>query len=288
MSRRPIRRAAGAELERLVSGEDVVVEALLLDSDGDPVTGASPVCVIRRGISDYLASGSPPTIEAARQENAMAEVDAAEHPGEYRFSVSTAGMAGDPAGAWLVTVSGESGAANLPQVGAFRMGGWPSTLSAQVADVDSDVASVSAQVADVDTDVAAVSTFLTSHNSAVGSSLILLGDNIATLSGQVETVRSRVERLYGLNQRTRLYFASPAVTSGQGGAARNVPDGHASHMEVSIRSEGDDDFSPEAASYFVVFHYESTTSGIVPAQALPRASAPEDGTFSSTGWLAAS
>lgn len=94
-------------------------------------------------------------------------------------------------------------------------------------------------------------------------------------------VQSGLEKLYGGNTRTRLYFASASIVSGEAGATRNVTLGNPSHMEAEVKQDADADWSSPTFTYFVVFNYLSgAASGAVPRSAAIWAAQPTDGTFS--------
>lgn len=96
----------------------------------------------------------------------------------------------------------------------------------------------------------------------------------------LDAVAADVERLYGRNARTRLWYADQQLVSGQGGALRNVPSGVASHMESQVKTDVAPDWSGPI-TFYVVFNYAaSADASTPPASAQPAASAPTDGSFS--------
>lgn len=130
--------------------------------------------------------------------------------------------------------------------------------------------------------------------AAVAGDVVVMAAELGVVSGDVAGVQSTldvvsgdvlalaidVERLYGRNTRTRLWYADAEVVSGQGGALRNVPNGVASHMETQVKTDAQADWSGPT-TFYVVFNYAAAaTATTPPASAEPSATAPADGTFS--------
>jgi hypothetical protein len=92
------------------------------------------------------------------------------------------------------------------------------------------------------------------------------------------SVGKALTRLFGELNRTKLFFATAAISTG----GRDVPANAISHMEVQVR---DDSGSFPGTSYFVVFNYEPTdTAADAPRTSNTAAVAPTDGTFTSTSF----
>ncbi len=154
----------------------------------------------------------------------------------------------------------------------FRCDGDP-TVSGQTTALERYVAGSFSGITEarLETDVPAI---LEDTGTDIPSSL-------SGIDAKVDGVGADVERLYGENTRSRLWYADNTIEDGVGGALRDVPAGAPSHMEVQVKTDVQADWG-SAVTYYVVFNYLPTATGPTdaPASAEPGSSAPTDGTFS--------
>lgn len=115
------------------------IEALILDESLDPLTGKSDILVWIRRKSDGLTyDWNDSTFKAyascGAPRQTMTEVDSTNYPGQYARNW-TSPSADD---VYEVTVDQSPGtdAANVPQVGEIRVGGWVDDIAAILLDTD--------------------------------------------------------------------------------------------------------------------------------------------------------
>lgn len=156
------------------------------------------------------------------------------------------------------------------------------TVSGEVTAIGTELTVVSGDVAAIGTELTVVSgdvAQLAITLGVVSGEVTVIGTELTAVSGDVAAVAADVERLYGRNARTRLHFASGAITG-----ARNVPDGAASHMETQVKTDAQADWS-SPVTFFTVFNYSATaTATSSPEAAEPATSAPTDGSFVAGDW----
>lgn len=89
-----------------------------------------------------------------------------------------------------------------------------------------------------------------------------------------------IQRLYGANTRTRLFFPDNEIVDGVDGATRNVLKTNPSHMIVEAKEEDLLVWNVPADTYFVVFNYSaSAVAGDSPRSAAIHRTAPMETTF---------
>jgi hypothetical protein len=176
-------------------------------------------------------------------------------------------------------------AVGAPTAAAVADAVWDEATAGHVA-----AGSTAVALTDVLADTAAmqptIATNLNATISSVNTAIAALNDPTALaiaaavagfdLSTELTagSLSAGIARLYGGNTRTRVYFATSAISN----ANRVVPAGAISHMEVNVRDEGGAFAGTE--TYFVVFSYTATaTSSDAPAASTRTDAAPADGTF---------
>ncbi len=160
-------------------------------------------------------------------------------------------------------------------------------IAAILVDTDATIPGLIAGLNDIDQ--AGVQAALTAQGYTVGRAALL--DNLdAAISGVAAgvwavsttgnqaagTFGKALTALFGNNTRTKLFFATAAISTG----GREVPQDGISHMEVAVRDAGG---AFPGSSYFVVFGYEATDDDTdQPRVSNTSGTAPTDGTFTST------
>jgi hypothetical protein len=121
------------ETSRIQNGQAERIEVLAMDSNGDPVTGLSDVLLSIRRISDgHWLDFDDNTFKGSgwvSRQTAMSEVDATNDAGKYYYDFDTSGFADDT---YEIRADCAS-AANFPQFGELKVGGFVNNLNVTIS-----------------------------------------------------------------------------------------------------------------------------------------------------------
>lgn len=118
------------ETTRIQNGQSERIEVLaLVDSSGNPLTGLSNVNLAIRRVSDGcwldFFDNTFKTSGWTTRQATMAEIDAINDAGKYRYDFNTSGFADDT----YEMRADCSSAANFPQIGELKVGGYVDEIS---------------------------------------------------------------------------------------------------------------------------------------------------------------
>jgi hypothetical protein len=116
------------ETVRIQNGATEQIEVFILDTDGNPVTGAVPTLLIRRQSDNQVWNGSAFQVASATVN--MTEIGAID-PGKYYYTFDTAGLPDDT---YYITADCATGA-NVPQAGEMKVGGYVDDIDAPISSV---------------------------------------------------------------------------------------------------------------------------------------------------------